>query len=93
MKQIVNTEKTVEFKNITNRSFVGIDWSNHKAMVIEKEKDRFVSLSNHGHSNLLNCWPATSMKEYITKATGQGPHVKAYEFDNMKELLTWLITE
>ena len=94
MKQIVNTVSTVEFKNVTNWSFVGIDWGHvHKAMVIEKEKDRFVSLSNCGYSNLLDCWATTTMKEYITKATGKGPHVKAYEFDNMKELLTWLITE
>jgi hypothetical protein len=94
MKQIVNAVSTVEFKNITNKSFVGIDWGcNHKAIVIEKEKDKFVSLSNCGYSNLLDCWSSTTIKDYVFRATGQGPHVKAYEFDNIKELLAWLALE
>jgi hypothetical protein len=94
MKQIVNTVNTVDFNEITNNSFVGIDWGHdHKAMVIRVEKDKFMSLSNHSYCNLLDCWDATSMQAYITNAIRQGDHVKAYAFYDLKELLTWLTTE
>lgn len=94
MKQIVNTGNTVDFKDITNNSFVGIDWGHdHKAMVIRVEKETFMGLSNHGYSNLLDCWGTTTMQSYVAKATGQDENVKAYEFKNMKELLTWLTLE
>lgn len=91
MKQIVNAVNTVEFKDINNNSFVGIDFSDdHKVMVIRVEKDRFVGLSNHGYCNLLDSWDSTTMQGYITKAMRQGGHVRAYAFFDMKELLTWL---
>lgn len=91
MKQVVNTENTVEFKDITNNSFVGIDFSDdHKVMVIRVEKDKFVGLSNHGYCNLLDSWGSTTMQGYITTAMRQGGHVRAYAFFDMKELLTWL---
>ena len=94
MKQIVSTVSTIDFKDITNNSFVGIDWGcDHKVMVIRTDKDRFVGLSNCGYLNLIDCWETTTMQSYVAKATSQGDHVKAYEFKNMKELLTWLIPE
>ena len=94
MRQIVNTVNTVDFKYITNNSFVGIDWGyDHKAMVIQVEKDKFMSLSNHSYCTLLDCWSATTMKEYIYLALKQGEHIKAYEFNNIKELLTWATLE
>ena len=94
MKQIVNTVDTVDFKDINNSSFVGIDWGHdHKAMVIRVEQDKFMSLSKHNYCSLLDCWDAISMQTYITSAIRQGDHVKAYAFYDMKELLTWLTLE
>lgn len=94
MRQIVNEVNTIDFKDITDNSFVGIDWSgSHKAMVVRVQPDKFMALSNYGYCNMINCWDTPTMQEYITKATSQGDHVKAYAFHDMKELLTWLTTE
>jgi hypothetical protein len=94
MKQIVNTVNTIDFRDITNNSFVGIDWSHdHKAMVIRVERDKFMALSNHSYCNLLDCWDSTTMQSYISKALSQGDYVKVYAFNDMKELLTWLTPE
>ena len=94
MKQIVNTVSTVDFKDITNNSIVGIDCGcGHKAMVIRAEIQKFMSLSNHSYCNLIDCWSTTTMQSYITKALSQGDHVRAYAFNDLKELLTWLTTE
>lgn len=94
MKQIVSTVSTIDFRDINNNSFVGIDWGHdHKAMVIRVEQDKFMSLSNHSYCNLLDCWDSTTMQSYISRALSQGDHVKAYAFNDMKELLTWLKPE
>jgi hypothetical protein len=94
MKQIVNTVSTIDFRDITNNSFVGIAFGHdHKAMVIRVERDKFMSLSNHSYCNLLDCWDSTTMQSYISKALSQGDYVKAYAFNDIKELLTWLTLE
>ena len=94
MKQIVNSVSTIDFKDITNNSFVGIDWSDdHKVMVIQVERNKFMGLSNHSDCNLIDCWDSTTMQSYISKALCQGDYVKAYAFNDMKELLTWLTLE
>ena len=57
MKQIVNSVSTIDFRDITNNSFVGIDFSdNHKVMVIQVERNKFMGLSNHSDCNLIDCW-------------------------------------
>jgi hypothetical protein len=94
MKQIVNTVNTIDFRDITNKSFVGIDWGHdHKAMVIQIERDKFTGLGNHSYCNLLDCWNSTTMQSYISNALSQGDYVKAYAFNDLKELLTWLTLE
>ena len=94
MKQIVNSVSTIDFRDITNNSFVGIDFSDdHKVMVIQVERNKFMGLSNHSDCNLIDCWYSTTMQSYISKALSQGDYVKAYAFNDMKELLTWLTLE
>ena len=85
-------ESEINFEDLTNKSFVGIQWEDGKKCMLVNTKEGFCSISDDYYPNTCNVWYATSVQEYVKKALNQGNNTKsqAFVFHDVKELYKWI---
>ena len=93
MKRIVlEQNETVSLNEISDRSFVGIEWeSGQKCMIIDTPGG-YCSIADDHYPNICSVWYADTVQGYITRALNQGNNTnsKAFVFNNTKELCAWM---
>lgn len=93
MKRIVQqmNVQEVSLSDITNDSFVGIEWSSdHKCKVITIDSNTYASITLKD-TDLRAKWTASSVESYVKSSLEQGNHVNAYKFDSEEDLLEWIL--
>jgi len=94
MRRVILKQRPSEinFEDLTNRSFVGIQWEDGKKCMIIDTKEGYCSIANNHFPNTCNVWYAPTLKEYVKRALNQGNNTnsQAFVFDEIKELFKWI---
>ncbi len=92
MRRVIlkNRECEINFEDLTDKSFVGIQWEDGKKCMIVDTREGYCSISNDQHyPNTWNVWYAPTVKGYVKNALNQGNNTKsqAFVFEDVKEEL------
>ena len=93
MRRIVIIQnETIDFNEIDDKSFVGIQWESGQKCMIIQTREGFCSISNDYRPNTMHVWYTNTIREYIIKAVNQGNNTnsRAFAFNNAKELYEWM---
>lgn len=94
MRRVIlkNRECEINFEDITDKSFVGIQWEDGKKCMIIDTREGYCSISDDHYPNIWNVWYAPTVKEYVKNALTQGNNTKsqAFVFNDVKELFKWM---
>jgi len=85
-------ESEINFEDLTNKSFVGIQWEDGKKCMIIDTKEGYCSIADDHYPNTWNVWYAPTVKEYVKRSLNQGNNTKsqAFVFEDVKELFKWM---
>jgi hypothetical protein len=95
MRRVIlkNRECEINFEDLTDKSFVGIQWEDGKKCMIVDTREGYCSISNDQHyPNTWNVWYSPTVKEYVKNALTQGNNTKsqAFVFEDVKGLFKWM---
>lgn len=90
MKELKLAEVVGTTAEISNNSFVGVDFGNEKVAIIRSARNEYVGMTKDLDAE--NSWEASTVRDYAERAL-EFKESKIYLFDNAKELLTWLTTK
>ena len=94
MKRVIlkGRECVINFEDLTDKSFVGIQWEDGKKCMIIDTREGYCSISDDYYPNVWNVWYAPTVKEYVKNALTQGNNTKsqAFVFNDVKELFKWM---
>jgi hypothetical protein len=95
MRRVIlkDRECEINFEDLTDKSFVGIQWEDGKKCMIVDTREGYCSISNDQHyPNTWNVWYSPTVKEYVKNALNQGNNTKsqAFVFNDVKELFKWM---
>ena len=94
MKRVIlkNRECEINFEDLTDKSFVGIQWEDGKKCMIIDTKEGYCSIADNHYPNTWNVWYASTLKGYVKNALNQGNNTKsqAFVFEDAKELFKWM---
>lgn len=85
-KEIVSNE-VVTLKDIDNKSFVGIQFTDVKSLIVLSPSGKYSGLGTD--LSLVSTWERSTKQEYVDDAIRQGSKTKAFVFDSQRELLEW----
>lgn len=91
MKKIVlNASELINLADVSNYAKVGIRWECGGKCMIIQTSDGFVGVDKS--LNIVHCWKADSIKEYIGRALTQGNNEdsEAFYFSEASELFEWM---
>jgi hypothetical protein len=93
MRRIVIAQnETIDFNEIDDKSFVGIQWEGGSKCMIIRTPEGFCSISNVYRPNTMHVWYTNTVQEYVSRALNQGNNTnsRAFAFNNAKELYEWM---